>query len=182
VAAPVERIRGFPDLAANSWTNSGEIAGNGIDDDANGYIDDVHGYDFYNSDAEPEDVFGHGTHVAGTMGATGNDGGGICGAASESRVSDGGGSSLNTACALARAGHRVLAVGRVGDDPAGHACLEALHRHGVETECQGLPGRTTKRNTCFVERESRETAFAVEVPERAVPPWEDRPAARRGKP
>ena len=62
------------DLAANIWTNPGEIAGNGIDDDGNGYIDDVHGWDFCNGDNDPMDDNGHGTHVAGTIGAVGNNG------------------------------------------------------------------------------------------------------------
>ena len=51
-----------PDLAANIWTNPGEIPGNGIDDDDNGYVDDVHGYDFVNNDGDPMDDHGHGTH------------------------------------------------------------------------------------------------------------------------
>ena len=62
-----------PDLAANIWTNTGEIAGNGIDDDLDGKIDDVHGYDFRNHDNDPMDDNGHGTHVAGTIGAVGNN-------------------------------------------------------------------------------------------------------------
>ena len=68
-----------PDLAANIWTNPGEIAGNGIDDDHDGYIDDVHGYDFVNNDSDPMDDNTHGTHVAGTLGAVGNNGIGITG-------------------------------------------------------------------------------------------------------
>ena len=55
-----------PDLAANIWTNPGEIAGNGIDDDGNGYIDDIHGWDFVNDDNDPFDDNGHGTHCSGT--------------------------------------------------------------------------------------------------------------------
>ncbi|MEY4118894.1 MAG: hypothetical protein RLZZ116_2222 [Planctomycetota bacterium] len=69
-----------PDLAANIWTNPGEIAGNGIDDDANGYIDDVSGYDFFSIDNNPSDG-GHGTHTAGTVGAVGNNGIGVAGVA-----------------------------------------------------------------------------------------------------
>ncbi len=68
-----------PDLAANIWTNPGETAGNGIDDDSNGYIDDVHGYDFVNNDSNPMDDNGHGTHVSGTIAGVGNNSVGIAG-------------------------------------------------------------------------------------------------------
>lgn len=68
-----------PDLAANIFVNPGEIAGNGMDDDANGYVDDVNGYNFLQSNNDPMDVRGHGTHVAGTVGAVGNNGVGVSG-------------------------------------------------------------------------------------------------------
>jgi len=68
-----------PDLAANAWSNPGEVAGDGIDNDRNGKIDDVHGYDFVNNDADPMDDNGHGTHTAGTIGAVGNNGVGVVG-------------------------------------------------------------------------------------------------------
>ena len=68
-----------PDLAANVWTNPGEIAGNGIDDDGNGYIDDIHGWDFVNNDNDPMDDNGHGSHCAGTIGGVGNNGVGVTG-------------------------------------------------------------------------------------------------------
>jgi len=68
-----------PDLINNIWTNPGEIAGNGIDDDRNGYIDDVHGWNFINNTNNPMDDVGHGTHVAGTIGAVGNNGIGVAG-------------------------------------------------------------------------------------------------------
>lgn len=68
-----------PDLIDNIWTNSGEIANNGIDDDGNGYVDDFWGYDFENDDPDPMDANGHGTHVAGTIGARGNNSQGVTG-------------------------------------------------------------------------------------------------------
>jgi subtilisin family serine protease len=68
-----------PDLAANIWTNPGEVPGNGLDDDGNGYIDDIHGYDFVNNDGNPFDDNGHGTHTSGTIGAVGNNGIGVVG-------------------------------------------------------------------------------------------------------
>ncbi len=68
-----------PDLAANIWTNPNEIPGNGIDDDHNGYIDDIHGYDFVNNDGDPMDDHSHGTHCAGTIGGVGDNGIGVAG-------------------------------------------------------------------------------------------------------
>jgi subtilisin family serine protease len=68
-----------PDLAANMWINAGEIPGNGIDDDGNGFIDDVYGYDFANNDGDPMDGHSHGTHCAGTIGAVHDNGQGVAG-------------------------------------------------------------------------------------------------------
>jgi len=70
-----------PDLAANVWTNPGEIASNGVDDDHNGFVDDVHGWNFIDNNADVTDGFGHGTHVAGIIGAVGNNGVGVAGIA-----------------------------------------------------------------------------------------------------
>ena len=70
-----------PDLAANIWTNAGEIAGNGIDDDHDGYVDDTLGWNFVSSNNTPQDDNSHGTHVAGIIGAVGNNGTGISGVA-----------------------------------------------------------------------------------------------------
>ncbi len=78
---------GHPDLAPNLFTNPGEVPGNGVDDDANGFVDDAHGWDFFDADANPEDVSehaggrSHGTHAAGIVGAAANNGVGIAGIA-----------------------------------------------------------------------------------------------------
>jgi subtilisin family serine protease len=68
-----------PDLQPNIWTNPGETPGNGIDDDGNGYVDDVNGWDFFLDENSPLDDHGHGTHVAGTVAAAGNNGIGVTG-------------------------------------------------------------------------------------------------------
>ena len=68
-----------PDIVSNLWTNPGEIPNNGLDDDGNGYVDDVHGYDFVNGTGAVTDSGFHGTHVAGTIAASGNNGLGVIG-------------------------------------------------------------------------------------------------------
>jgi len=70
-----------PDLAANIWRHPGEIASNGVDDDGNGYVDDVYGWDFERNNSSVYDgkQDDHGTHVAGTIGGVGNNGIGVVG-------------------------------------------------------------------------------------------------------
>ena len=72
---------GHEDIAQNMWTNIYEIPGNGIDDDANGFVDDVRGWDFAYDDNDPIDGDGHGTHVAGIAAAAGNNEVGVVGVA-----------------------------------------------------------------------------------------------------
>jgi trimeric autotransporter adhesin len=105
------------DLRNNIWVNSREVAGNGIDDDSNGYIDDINGWDFVDRDSRPLDGNGHGTHVAGTIAATNNNIG-VTGVAYGARImavrvlnSSGSGSSSNVAAGIryaANNGARVI--------------------------------------------------------------------------
>ncbi len=68
-----------PDLIDNLWRNPGEIPANGVDDDGNGYIDDIHGIDAVRGTGNPVDAESHGTHIAGVIGARGNNGIGVVG-------------------------------------------------------------------------------------------------------
>jgi subtilisin family serine protease len=75
-----------PDLDDNIWRNWDEIPDNGIDDDGNGYVDDIRGWDFVNNDNDPDDKNSHGTHVAGIAAAEGNNETGITGIAWNSKI------------------------------------------------------------------------------------------------
>lgn len=116
-----------PDLKANLWTNPGEIPGNGKDDDGNGYADDVHGWDFAGNDPDPSDQRGHGTHVAGIIGAVGNNGVGGSGVAWKTRImplkifdANGNGNMLSGARAIdyaVRNGARIINTSWGGSSP-----------------------------------------------------------------
>jgi subtilisin len=100
------------DLSQNIWTNSKEIPGNGVDDDGDGYVDDVHGWDFVNNDSDPNDENGHGTHVAGTIAAA-NNGVGVTGVAYNAKImpvrvldSDGSGNTTDIAKGVVYAADR----------------------------------------------------------------------------
>ena len=75
-----------PDLFGNLWANPGETPGNGVDDDGNGKVDDVHGYDFVDADAHPDDFHYHGTHVAGIAAAVAGNAEGAAGVAPEAHL------------------------------------------------------------------------------------------------
>jgi subtilisin family serine protease len=145
-----------PDLAANIWTNPGEIPNDGIDNDGNGFVDDIHGYDFRYNDSEPMDVInptsgltggnpGHGTHVAGTIGAAGNNNLGVTGVMQTVKLmalKAGGIDNSLTGAAIAQAisygianGAKALnaSYGRAGGDCSSveYASLSAANAAGV---------------------------------------------------
>ena len=130
-----------PDLAANMWTNPGEVPDNDIDDDGNGYVDDYYGWDFFNNDNDPLDDFGHGTHCAGTVAAVGNNGLGVIGVAWNCKVmavkflSTEGGSSSGAAQALVYAadnGAQILSNswGGSGHPSITREAIEYAHESG----------------------------------------------------
>jgi subtilisin family serine protease len=124
-----------PDLAGNMYTNAAEIAGNGVDDDGNGLVDDTRGWDFVNDDNNPQDENGHGTHVAGTIGARGNNASGVAGVSWDVRLmplrvldAAGSGWTSDVASAFAYAGRKgvdVVNASLAGSSPS-IAVLEAI--------------------------------------------------------
>lgn len=137
-----------PDLAANVWVNAAEIPGNSLDDDSNGYVDDRQGYDFASDDADPSDSGYHGTHVAGTIAAIGNNQSGIIGVNRNVRIvpmkvsSDGTTIStsavieaLEYAIALKNSGVNIVALnasyGGSGNSTAERAAIQAAGDAGI---------------------------------------------------
>lgn len=122
-----------PDLASRMWSNPGEVPGNGLDDDGNGFVDDAGGWDFANEDNDPADDAGHGTHVAGTVAAAGDNGLGVVGVAFGARLmpvkgldAGGGGYASDLAAALVYAvdnGARIINAS--WGAPAKSALIEA---------------------------------------------------------
>jgi subtilisin family serine protease len=134
--------RQHADLISNMWVNSDEILGNRRDDDRNGYVDDVYGWDFVHNDNNPVDRNGHGTHIAGTIAAARN-GLGVTGIAPDATImpvqvlgADGSGSLSDVAAGIRYAvdnGAEVinLSLGSGGDSRALRAALDYAQQSGV---------------------------------------------------
>ncbi len=152
-----------PDLSGNIWTNTGEIPGNGIDDDGNGRVDDVHGYDFAPGTATMSDSGEHGTHVAGTIAASGNNGLGIIGVDYKAKIlplkvsTDG--ESLSTSAVLSaldyivtmkERGVNIVAVnasyGGGSSSTSERQAIEALRDAGI-VFCAAAGNETTNNDT-----------------------------------
>ncbi|MFW5693385.1 MAG: S8 family serine peptidase, partial [Thermoguttaceae bacterium] len=129
------------ELSSRMWVNPGEVPGNGIDDDGNGFIDDIHGWDFVGSDNNPADGNGHGTHVAGTIAAA-NDGFGATGVAFGATImpvrvldSNGAGSLSDVAAGIRYAvdnGAQVINLSLGGSySSVVHSALAYAGQHGV---------------------------------------------------
>lgn len=141
-----------PDIAENVWINRGEIPNNGIDDDSNGFIDDNIGWDVIDNDndpfpGQPYSANSHGTHVAGTIGAHGNNGIGFAGVCWRARIMplrvfDDTGSTTSAAIVAAieyatRNGARVInmSLGGYGDNAAEESAIEFARSQGVICVC-----------------------------------------------
>jgi len=147
-----------PDLNDNIWTNQAEVDGvTGIDDDANGYVDDIRGWDFINDDNDPNDDNSHGTHVAGIAAAESNNGIGITGIAWNARImpvkmlqSSGRGSSSDLAVAIdysAQNGATVInmSLGSYGESQTVKIALENAYAFAVLVAAAGNNGYKVDR-------------------------------------
>jgi subtilisin family serine protease len=149
-----------PDLLANMWVNEGEIAGDSIDNDGNGFVDDIHGWDFANDDNtiyDGPDTDFHGTHVAGTIGAVSNNGIGVAGVAWNVRImslkflhNGGYTSDAIDALAYAKAHGAKFTSNSWGGGGESQALKDAITAHGgLFIAAAGNNGRNTDTNPSY---------------------------------
>ncbi len=140
------------DLKDNMWTNPGEIPGNGIDDDGNGYVDDVYGYDFINNDGDPMDDHGHGTHVAGTIAGVGDNNIGVVGVNWNAKIAgikflsaNGRGSTVGAINSMVYANNNGISItnNSWGGGPFSQALLDAINAGGLFVAAAGNASNNT---------------------------------------
>src|SRR5262245_22834548 len=145
-----------PDLVDNAWTNPGEIPGNGIDDDHNGYVDDVHGYDFVNNDGDPFDDNGHGSHCSGTIAGTGNNSIGVVGVNWHAKIAGikflSSAGSGSTDAAIAGIQYSIVIGGRLTSNSWGgggfsQALLDAINAAGAAGQLFVAAAGNASQNT-----------------------------------
>lgn len=155
------------DLAANMWMNPAEVPGNGIDDDNNGIVDDVHGYNAVDDSGDPLDDSGHGTHISGTIAAVGSNGVGSVGVAWKAQImalkfldAEGAGATSDAIECLDYAREHGATVinaswGGPGKSAALEAAIEMLAEDGIilvaaaGNEAQNLDGRSKSYPSSF---------------------------------
>ena len=131
------------DLSGRRWVNPGESGGgketNGIDDDGNGFVDDVNGADFFSNDGNPFDDNGHGTHLAGTIAASVNDQG-VVGVAPNVKImglkflgASGSGSTSNAVRAIGYAQSKGIKISNNSWGCQGHGCFSQALKDAIDT-------------------------------------------------
>ena len=152
-----------PDLKANIWTNTAELNGSeGIDDDNNGFADDIHGYDFVNQTGRMRDNNGHGTHCAGIAAACGNNGIGLAGANPDALImpvtilqSDGNGDIATIIKGIDYAianGAEIISMsfGGYADSMAEREALAKAYQKAVLVAAAGNDNKCIYRHKCLV--------------------------------
>ena len=167
-----------PDLLANMWVNEGEIAGDLIDNDGNGFVDDIHGWDFKNDDNsvyDSADEDYHGTHVAGTIGAVSNNGIGVAGVAWNVKImslkflDSAGGSTSDaiTALAYAKANGAKFTSNSWGGGGESQALKDAITAHGgLFIAASGNDGKNTDANPSYPSSSDLDLIISVAATDR----------------
>lgn len=173
------------DLAANLWRNPGEVPGNGVDDDGNGFVDDVHGLNATAGNGKVGDGAGHGTHLAGIIGAVGNNGLGVAGVAWRVQImacrflaSDGSGSISDAVTCIEYArtmGARIINASWVGTNDSVALSLAVARARDAGILFVAAAGNSAldiDRSTCSPPNLPYENVLSVGASSRADTLWD----------